>query len=169
MSDNFRPVELNERNVKALFKRCLADETNSSQGTYFSQVLDPEKCGKTSEIIKFSKEMIDSYSQSIQYLFGQIKSFHDTRETFALQEGFLRYDDTFWTKDYDVLFKLYTLGLSSASITNFFAHKDLITSAKSPECIPTLSPRDPNFQSWYAGYESKVKTKTLSGQEPADD
>ena len=37
------------------------------------------------------------------------------------------------------------------------------------KCIPTLSPRDPNFQSWYAGYESKVKKKTLSGQEPADD
>ena len=169
MADNFRPIELNERNVKAIFKRCLADENNSSQGVYFSQVLRPEKCGKTSETIKFSKEMVDSYSQTIQYLLGQIKAFHDTRESFALQEGFMRYDDTFWTKDYDILFKLYSLGLSSASITSFVAYKDIIGSAKSPECIPTLLPRDPNFQSWYAGYEAKVKKKTLSGQEPADD
>ena len=124
-TSKFRPLELNERNVKAIFKRCLANEDNTKEGVYYSQVLSLEKCGKESEIIRFSKEMVDAYTSSIQYLLGQVKAFQDYRETFALQEGFLRYDDTFWTKDYDVLFKLYALALSSASITNFFSHGEL--------------------------------------------
>ena len=154
-TSKFRPLELNERNVKAIFKRCLANEDNTKEGVYYSQVLSLEKCGKESEIIRFSKEMVDAYTSSIQYLLGQVKAFQDYRETFALQEGFLRYDDTFWTKDYDVLFKLYALALSSASITNFFSHGELITSAKSPLCVATLSPRDPNFSEWYEGYKIK--------------
>lgn len=151
----FVPVELNERNVKALFKRCLANEENTKEGVYFSQVLSQEKCGKESELIRLSKEMVDAYTPSIQYLLGQVKAFQDYRKTFALQEGFMRYDDTFWTKDYDVLFKLYALALSSASVTNFFSHGELITSAKSPLCVATLSPRDPNFSEWYEGYKEK--------------
>ena len=155
-TNKFRPLELNERNVKAIFKRCLANEDNTKEGVYYSQVLDPEYCGKTSELVRFSKENIDLYTPVIQYLLGQIKAFQDSsRESFALQEGFLRYDDTFWTKDYDVLFKLYALALSSASITNFFSHGELITSAKSPLCVATLLPRDPNFSEWYEGYKIK--------------
>ena len=61
----------------------------------------------------------------------------------------------FWTKDYDVLFKLYSLGLSSASISQFVAHKDIIGSVKSPKCESTLSTRDPNFSEWYEEYKMK--------------
>ena len=156
-ADNYKfvPVELNERNVKAIFKRCLANEDNTKEGVYYSQVLRPEKCGKESELIRFSREMVDAYTPTIMYLLGQIKAFHDDRESFALQEGFLRYDDTFWTKDYEVLFKLYALALSSASITSFVSYKDIIGSARSPLCIATLSPRDPNFSKWYEGYKEK--------------
>ena len=155
-TNKFRPLELNERNVKATFKKCLANEDNIKEGVYYSQVLDPEYCGKTSELVRFSKENVDLYTPVIQYLLGQIKAFQDSsRESFALQEGFLRYDDMFWTKDYDVLFKLYSLGLSSVSISQFVAHKDIIGSVKSPKCESTLSTRDPNFSEWYEEYKMK--------------
>ena len=166
---NFRPLELNERNVQTLFKRCLPDGNNPHTEYYPVQVLSPQHCGRESEIITLSKENVDTYAPMIRYLLGQIKAFHEDNNTFALQEGFMRYDGTIWTKDYDVLFKLYSMGLSTVSISDFSLYKNVIGSVKSPDCIPTLSPRDPNFQSWYAGYESKVKKKTLSGQEPADD
>lgn len=154
-TNKFRPLELNERNVKAIFKRCLANEENTKEGVYFSQVLRLDNCGKESAIIRFSKEMVDAYTPSIQYLLGQIKAFHGDRESFGLQEGFLRYDDTFWTKDYEVLFQLYALALSSASITSFVSVKNIIGSVRSPLCIATLSTRDPNFSEWYEEYKMK--------------
>ena len=171
MDSNFKPIELNERNVKALFKRCLPDEIESknSDSLIFSQVLSPEYCGKSSEKVFLSKQKTKEYRASILYLLGQLKPLNLNRPAFALQEGFLRYDDTFWTKDYDILFKLYSLGLASACLAPFVSTKDLITTAKSSDCIPTLSPRDSNFQEWFNGYEAKIKKKTLNGQEPADD
>ena len=39
-TNKFRPLELNERNVKATFKKCLANEDNIKEGVYYSQVLD---------------------------------------------------------------------------------------------------------------------------------
>lgn len=148
-------IELNERNVKILFKKCLSNGDNPAEELYLARVLKPEYCGKESEIIRLSKNSVLERKSMIQYLLGQIKAFHDDRESFALQEGFLRYDDIFWTKDYEVLFKLYALALSSASITSFVSYKDIIGSVKSPDCIPTLSPRDPNFSEWYEGYKIK--------------
>ena len=149
-----RILELNERSVKTLFKKCLANEENTKEGVYFSQVLRLDNCGKESEIIRFSKEMVDAYTPSIYYLLGQIKSFHGSNQTFALQEGFLRYDDTFWTNDYGVLFQLYALALSSASITSFCSLKNLIISAKSHLCTATLSPKDPNFAEWWEEHKN---------------
>ena len=102
-------------------------------------------------------------------MLGQIKPLNQNNAGFALQEGFLRYDDTFWTKDYDTLFKLYSLGLATNCLTPFVSTEEFITTAAIDECVPTLYPNDPNFQSWFSGYEAKVKKKTLSGQEPADD
>lgn len=150
-----RILELNERSVKTLFKKCLANEENTKEGVYFSQVLRLDNCGKESAIIRFSKEMVDAYTPSIQYLLGQIKAFHGANQTFALQEGLLRYDDTFWTKDYEVLFQLYALALSSASITSFSSLKNLIISAKSPLCIATLSPNDSYFAEWWEEHKNE--------------
>lgn len=166
---NFRPLELNERNVQTLFKRCLLDENNPSGECYPVQVLNPQLCGRSSELIKLSKDNVESYAETIRYLLGQIKAFHGSNDTFALQEGFMRYDGTIWTKDYDTLFKLYSMGISTVSISNFSLYKDVICSVKSSKCISTLSPKDPNYQEWFNGYEAKVKKKTLGGQEPADD
>lgn len=154
-TNTFKPVELNERNVKAIFKKCLADENNISQGVYYARVLNEETSGKESDLIRFSKGMVKAYTPSIRYLLGQIKAFHRSTETFALEEGFLRYDDVFWTKDYDVLFKLYALGLSSASITNFAPLENLLVSAKNPECTPTLSTRDPNYAAWWEEHKGE--------------
>ena len=44
-TNKFRPLELNERNVKATFKKCLANEDNIKEGVYYSQVLDNETDG----------------------------------------------------------------------------------------------------------------------------
>ena len=33
-TSKFRPLELNERNVKAIYKRSLANEDNTKEGVY---------------------------------------------------------------------------------------------------------------------------------------
>lgn len=153
-TSNFRPLELNERNVNTLFKRCLPDERNSFEGLYPVQVLSSKHCGRESEVVRLSEDKISVHKTIIRYLLGQIKAFHGDNATFALQEGFMRYDGTVWTKDYDVLFKLYSMGLATVSISDFSLYKDIIGSVKSTDCIPTLSPRDPNFSEWYEGYKN---------------
>ena len=169
--DKFRPLELNERNVQTLFNRCLPTDEESKNifQCYQTQVLIPEITGRTSQIIPLLKEKVDANKETIRYLLGQIESFHSDREVLALQEGFVKYDGTIWTQDYETLFKLYHLALSSNLILDFSKVSDKICSLNSPECVATLSPKDPNYQEWFSGYEAKVKKKTLSGQEPADD
>ncbi|MBQ3532409.1 MAG: hypothetical protein IJA51_01765 [Oscillospiraceae bacterium] len=153
-TNKFRPLELNERNVKILFKKCLPNGDNPAEEVCLARVLKSEYCGKESEIIRLSKNNLLERKSMIQYLFGQIKAFHRDSSAFALQEGFLRYDGTAWTKDYDTLFKLYCMGLATASISDFAANKDIIGSIKSPDCIPTLSPKDSEFSEWYEGYKN---------------
>lgn len=151
----FRALELNERNVNTLYKRCLYDESNSFEGIYPVQVLSPKHCGRESEVVRLSEDKISAYKTIIRYLLGQIKAFHGDNATFALQEGFMRYDGTVWTKDYDVLFKLYSMGLATVSISDFSLYKDIIGSVKSPDCILTLSPRDPDFPAWWEEHKAE--------------
>ncbi len=147
-----RTLELHERSVRTVFKKCLANETNSNEGFYYSQVLKPDYCGLVSEVVKFSREAVDTYAPTIRYLLGQIKIFHSSEETFDIREGYLRYDGLLWTKDPEVLLMLFSLALSSASISPFVSLKGFTLSYKSPECIPTLSPKDPSFAEWYEAY-----------------
>ena len=162
--EKFRTLELNERNVNTLFKRCLAEEPEISNLNlyYTSQVLKPNYTGRNSESIKFSRERINTNTRTIQYLLGQIKNFHipagDTGvSAIALQEGFLRYDDVIWTRDYDALFALYHLALCSASISDFVLSNSnqIIGATKSPKCTPTLSPKDPNFPAWWEEHKGE--------------
>ncbi len=148
----FRPLELNERNVNTLFKRCLPDEEELQNPASLrnAQVLKQEYCEKESETVLLSRNKTNDYRQTILFLFGQLKYLYSGNSSIVLQEGFLRYDDTFWTKDYAVLFKLYSLGIASNCISPFVKKGDVIGSIRVDDCVPTLSPRDPNFETWYA-------------------
>lgn len=157
-TNKFRPLELNERNVNTTFNRCLptGEELENYTLNHHTQVFIPELTKRESQRISLSKDKVQGYKSTIRYLVGQIKSFHSDKSAFMLQEGFIRYDGTVWTRDYEILFKLYNLALSSALISDFaLASSDMICSVKSPECNPTLSPKDPNFETWYEEYKGK--------------
>lgn len=161
-TNKFRPLELNERNVNTLFNRCLPNEHEVQHFLcYSTQVLIPEITGRESQEVSLSIEKVNEYKSTILYSLGQIESFHSDREVLALEEGFLRYDGVIWTKDYEVLFKLYHLSLSCNYILDFSLASEKICSLKNPVCIPTLSPKDTNFSEWYEGY--KIKHPELFG------
>ena len=170
-NNNFKPLELSERNVQTLFKRCLPSEEELANPNLIrnAQVLKSQYCGKESEKTLLSRQKTMENRSTILFLLGQLKYLHLGYSSIILQEGFLRYDDNFWTKVYNTLFKLYSMGIASNCLSPFVSKNDVIGSVRVEDCIPTLSPKDPNYQEWFSGYEAKVKKKTLSGQEPADD
>ena len=73
-ANKFKPQELNEANVQAIFNRCLAKEGEGN--LTYAQVLMPELSGKQSDLIRFSKERIKANSKNISYLYGQLKGVH---------------------------------------------------------------------------------------------
>lgn len=109
------------------------------------QVLQPEYCGKDSEKIFLSRQKSLENRKTILFLLGQLKPIHSKYSTIILQEVFLRYDDIFWTKDYDILFKLYSMAIASNCLSPFGLRNDVIGSIRVEGCLPTLSPKDPNF------------------------
>ena len=66
------------------------------------------------------------------------------------------YDDTLWTKDYGIVFKLYCLAQSKGLITEFSAlpsDPNIISAIKASNVVPTHSPKDPNFSAWWTAHQ----------------
>lgn len=160
-ADTFEPQELNERNVQAVFNRCLATEEEKKNlfSCIVSQVLEKGLSGeRESEIVIFSQDKIKTNEQNIRFLIGQLKNSHYGDESISLQEGFLRYDDVIWTKDFVILFHLYNLAQSVPCITSFVQKKnakDLIVADKSNSIVPTLSLKDPAFPAWWEAHKGE--------------
>lgn len=126
----------------------------------------------TSDIFQMSSQKIKENSKNIQFLMGQLKTIHiPDVKTISLQEGFFKYDNYVWTKDFDELFKLYSLGLVAGCIRGFGKTKnDVISSLLySDYCKPTLSPKDPNFPAWWETHRAEWEEPEKEGKEPADD
>ena len=155
-TNKFKPLELNERNINTLFKRCLPDEEELQDPASLrnAQVLKQEYCEKESEMVLLSRNKTIDNRQTILFLLGQLKYLYLEYSSIVLQEGFLRYDDTFWTKDYAVLFKLYSMGIAGNCLSPFVKKGDVIGSVRVEDCIPTLSPRDPNFAEWWEEHKN---------------
>ncbi len=153
-------LDLNEGNVQAIFNRCLAAEEEKEvfDKHFCCQILKPTLTEKTSEEVILSREKGKQNRQNIKFLFGQIKNIHGDCSAIGLQEGFLRYDDTVWTKDYGILFKLYCLAQSQGLITEFSAlpaDPEIISAIKASNITPTLSPKDPAFPAWWEAHKSE--------------
>ena len=158
--EGFEPLALNEGNVTAIFNRCLAsEEEKQSFGKYLElQILKPRLTEKESEIVFISAERAKKNKQSIHFLLGQIKNVHGKLPVISLNEGLVKYDDTSWTRDYNVLFQLYALGQSVGCFSDFSRLKqnpNLIAATKASDLTPTLSPKDPNFPAWWEAHKAE--------------
>lgn len=156
----FRPLELNEDNVQAIFNRCLATEEEkcSFMKHRALQVLKPLLTGKTSAEVYLSTEKIGENQKNIEFLFGQIKNIHYNNSAIGLQEGFITYQDTVWTREVENLLKLYALAQSKGLITEFSAlptDPNIISAIKASDVRPTLSPKDPAFPAWWEQHRAE--------------
>lgn len=171
---SFTPLDLNEGNVQAIFNRCMAKEEKDSGDSFPIRILSKELTSKETPLVFLSDKNISLNDQNIKYLLGQINIFHKNyNNTLILQEGFKKYDGTFWTKDYDNLFQLYALALGSGYFRDF---AQLTRGAKKGSVVtmtatiqPTLSPKDPNFPAWWEEHKSEWEEPKKEGKEPSDD
>ena len=160
----FKPLDLNEGNVRAIFNRCLAAEEVDAGDSFSIRILSKEVTSKETPLVFLSDKNINLNKQAIKYLLGQINIFHKNyNNTLILQEGFKKYDGTFWTKDYDNLFQLYALALGSgyfrdfSQLTNGTKKGSVVT--RTATIQPTLSPKDPAFPAWWEAHKGEWEDK----------
>lgn len=156
--NKFKPQELNEANVQAIFNRCLAKESEGN--ITYAQVMQPALAGKQSDLVRFSKERIRANSKNISYLLGQLKGVHQNEELMLLEYGIMAYTGIKWTLNIDILLKLYELGMVNINLTPFSLQKDgetLVTDIST--VTPTLSPKDPAFPAWWEAHKGEWEDK----------
>lgn len=169
----FEPIDLNSHNIQVVFNKCLAtdEEKLDSNKHKKRQILKKQLAQRESEEISLSTEQTQNNKQTVQFLLGQIKNVHGKLPVITLNEGFVRYDDTVWTKDFDMLFRLYLLAQACGYLSDFGLLKNnpnLIAANKASDLTPTLSPRDPNFKAWWEEHKSeweKSKKEAPEGPE----
>lgn len=153
-------IDLNEQNVQKIFAYCLANnKTNSNNIVKANFFGDTEKVDIPT--INFDNERITKFTNTINYLLGQLASVHRGNSNMLATDGFQKYDGTNWTQNRIALFALYYLGSAVALLPDFIyldSYKNYVSPISDFKHIlkPTLSPNDPNF-------------KKKGGQEPADD
>ena len=89
----FRPIDLNEDNVQAIFNRCLATkdtpEADEQLSILFKKIMGYEEDSKP---IVFSKSKMEQNKKNILYLMGQLDSVHKGSREVTAKETIFRYD-----------------------------------------------------------------------------
>ncbi|MBQ8604093.1 MAG: hypothetical protein IJ410_04535 [Oscillospiraceae bacterium] len=144
-------LDLNEVNVKNLFKYCLATEETPKNNFVVSSFFTDD-CNVNIPKIPFCYDKLEEKQLAVRYLLGQLKKVHTNRNLMSLSDGFYKYDGTNWTSDKRALFSLYYLGCATLNFPQFSPsikpnHFDAVLT-EIPTLKPTMSPNDPNFEKW---------------------
>ena len=154
-SNQFKPQELNEENVQAIFNRCLAeieDRKTTTLATLFPPELGYEDDPDAQ--VLFQTDALLQNKKNIEYLYGQLKEVHD--ETPVRRVSFwdfsVAYSGKPWIQEEQAVLQLLYLGVNYhlLLIEPFWAKNDTSRVFKEKPVKPTLSPKDPAFP---AGWE----------------
>lgn len=153
----FKAIDLNEGNIQTIFNRCLANAETKEMATSF---LFPVALGYkqgSEKPIHFDKDRLLNNKKNIEYLFGQLHRVHNPNGTYkmSIDDYNTTYDNRHWTTDKATLLKLLYLGVTPEILTISPFMADTSLSIIAPAVKPTLSPKDPNFQTWWE--EHKVE------------
>ena len=150
-SEGFRPLELNEGNVQALFNRCLkTDETKEIEYSYlFKKEFGYEE---TKAPVHFDQEKIKANKQAIIYLFGQVQIVHRNEFSITEEKAATRYDGKKWTANKGFLMEFLHLAAGAHIMGPFIADGQKASTMK---LKPTLSPKDQAFPAWWEAHKAE--------------
>ena len=153
-ANKFKPQELNEANVHAIFNRCLskegAAETVSSILYYKELGYEKEDLGVT-----FDKNALIANRKNIEYLYGQMASVHENQSILKEADFARTYSRHLWTEDTASMMQLIYLGISKAVKLLTLFNAEAGGAALYAPIIPTLSPKDPAFPAWWEQHKSE--------------
>ncbi|MCD8381349.1 MAG: hypothetical protein LUC30_00310 [Clostridiales bacterium] len=151
-TNGFTPIDLNERNVQEIFKRCLADKNAAEKkvANLFPQELGWSK--EADEIVYFDRTKLAKDKKSIQFLYGQVASWHQKSMTTTLTPKSVshKYTGEVWTRNNGIIMEFLFLGNAIGIITPF---NKIYNNAAFVPTHPTLSPNDPKFPEWWAKHK----------------
>lgn len=159
-SNQFKPQELNEENVHAIFNRCLAeieDRKTTTLATLFPPELGYED--NPDAQVLFQTDALLQNKKNIEYLYGQLKEVHD--ETPVRRVSFwdfsVAYSGKPWTQEEQAVLQLLYLGVNYhlLLIEPFWAKNDTSRIFKGKPVKPTLSPKDPAFPAWWEEHKAE--------------
>ena len=157
-SNKFKPQELNEANVQAIFNRCLATKDTPNADVQLS-ILFKKVMGydKDSDPMAFCKSKIEQNKKNILYLMGQLDSVHRGSRDITAKESIFRYDGKQWATTNAVIGELYHLAEAADGIYPFAQKYNKATTA--PTITPTLFPKDPAFPAWWEAHKGEWETQ----------
>ncbi len=166
--NKFKPQELNEGNVQAIFNRCLATKDTPNSDVQLS-ILFKKVMGydKDSDPMAFCKSKIEQNKSNILYLLGQLDSVHKGSRIITAKESIFRYDGKQWATNNAVIGELYHLAEAADGISPFVKASN--RAMTEPIVKPTLSPKDPNFPAWWEEHKAEWEEPKKDGKEPSDD
>ena len=153
-ANQFKPQELTEANVQAIFNRCLAEDSTAettASSLYFSSL----GWEKEDDGLRFVTGQIQANQKSIQYLIGQLKPVHEGQHILTLEDMAKNYQGNVWARERASLMQLLYLGSSDAlTIFSPLIAKWNGTTLNMP-ITPTLSPKDPSFPAWWEAHKGE--------------
>lgn len=157
----FRPIDLNEANVQAIFDRCLATTRENLSPMILFSVMYGYK-PEDEILIQFDKKILLENKKAIEYLYGQLKESHanwhscDSKiKRVAMEDFSASYTGNTWTKDKGVLIKLLYLGCNQELLLLKPFYKKYNGTDISTDIKPTLSPKDPAFPVWWEAHRGE--------------
>ena len=149
----FKPLELNEGNVQAIFNRCIATKESKE---LIGPILFSQKNGypKDSEPVIFDKAQFLKNEKNIDYLFGQLQDVRSSKHEFTPSSVAVDYHGELWTQDSGIILAFLHLGYANHLFESFVR----IPSgdyAYVPFIKPTLSPKDPDFPEWWEAHKAE--------------
>lgn len=163
----FVPIELTERNVNIIFRKCSANE-NTDRNDIVMNWLFTKKGGfeENSGVFYMSKSELQKNRSYILYMLGQLYDIHITDDGFIYFKNFsINYKNEPWfqTSDsdeaYQTVCKLIALGTTALDergaplISTILKEFDGSIAA---DVMPTFSPKDPKFEEWSQSEKGKA-------------
>lgn len=164
-------IDLNEENIRSIFSDCIATEQTPADDIISTNFIASDIQTPIPNI-QLSRSTVNKNYLKLLYLTGQLDNVHKRNLAFRINDGFKKYDGSYWTQDKMAVFSLYYLSSVTNVLPYFKASPSLKTFVsflnENPLLEATLSPNDPNFEEWAKSHTAKTKKKS-GGQEPADD